>query len=109
MTTSAGQNTSTSEKRHADRTHDGEAHWHASSRNGGGAENTAARPGRGRVELSGTPRDAGRPAMELAREPGAGPAHESGQTSRQGLYRGDRLPRGAGARQKRHSSAGARI
>ena len=44
---------------------------HAASRHGGSAEGTTAGPGRDGVELPGTAGDAGRPAMELAREPGA--------------------------------------
>src|ERR1039457_5608122 len=93
MTISAVPTTSIKgDRHHAEPTDDGKTASHAAARHGRGAENAGARSSDQRTEVPRTTRAAGRSAMELAREPGAGTKTESGQTAGTGLRGGHRLP-----------------
>src|ERR1019366_7208101 len=97
MTMSAAPSTSTKENRHhAEPTADGKTASHAVAGHGRRLENAGARSSDQRAEFPRTTLSAGRSAMELAREPGAGAKIESGQTARTGLRGGYRLSCGAG-------------
>src|SRR5271157_6600396 len=110
MTMSAVPSTSTKGGRpHAEPTDDGKTAGHAVARHGRGSEGAGARPSDQRTEFPRTTLSAGRSAMELAREPGAGAKTESGQTAGTGLRGGHRLPGCAWPGQDGDACSGKRL
>src|SRR5664280_2649083 len=110
MTMSAVPITSTKGDRpHAEPTEDGKTAGHAAARHGRGSEGAGARSSDPRTEFPRTTRTAGRSAMELAREPGAGAKTESGQAERIGLCGGYRLSGSAGPGQDGNACPGKRL
>src|ERR1039457_123603 len=97
MTMSAAPITSTKgDGHHAEPTDDGKTAGHAAAGHGRSPEDAGTRSSDQRPEFPRTTRAAGRSAMDLAREPGAGAKTESGQTARTGLCGGHRLSCGTG-------------
>src|SRR5664279_3941038 len=84
------------DRHHAEPTDDGKTAGHAVARHGRRLEDAGTRSSDQRTEFPRTTRTAGRSAMELAREPGAGAKTESGQAERIGLCGGYRLSGSAG-------------
>src|SRR5271157_5885141 len=110
MTTSAGPSTLTKgDRHHAEPTDDGKTAGHAVAGYGRRLENAGARSSDQRTEFPRTTRTAGRSAMELAREPGAGAKTESGQAERIGLCGGYRLSHGAWLGQDGGACSGKRL
>src|SRR5208282_2354271 len=110
MTMSAAPTTSTKGDRpHAEPTDDGKTGSHAAARHGRGSENAGTRSSDQRAEFPRTTRAAGRSAMELAREPGAGAKAESGQAARTGLCGGYRLSHSAWPGQDGGACSGKRL
>src|SRR5208283_2818151 len=107
---SAAPTTSTKgDRHHAEPTDDGEAAGHAVAGHGRGAEDAGTRSSDQRTEFPRTTRTAGRSAMDLAREPGAGAKTESGQAERIGLRGGHRLSCGAWLGQAGNACSGKRL